>query len=380
LGAIILEDAMTAWKPIAVLPNLSIDAAIDGGVIAFAPVSDPRVLAACAAVPKFADFLSRFTDAFGVRLEPAMLIIRTDAEPLLSGDALLSFRDLVAMSVIPYCRSLSTVYGTTHRIVYSNTFWIFPWTLSNDSRFLVMSSPALNGTHVVEQFGGQSTPEMPIVSLKDFDKALFDALLTHWKRHYLGKRKRWRDRALFRSLNMAFQAAALPAGVGTNMFDLGRSISLWVSALEILSHPGDGKAGLDTVYPLFEKLAYCDSKVGARRYAAYHPGKKKKVPKRRSPLPCWMYGKLFEARNHFLHGNRVTARMLSPKGSKDGLFWLAPPLYRLGLGGFLDLVVETNLPYWLSEEGRTPEIRRKRDAHERQHMVERALLRILHSK
>src|SRR5260221_3324315 len=292
------RSILSDWNPIAVLPNLEIADAVDGEIVAFAPADDPRVRAACVAVPRFADFLSRFTDAFGVRLRPATLIVKAEAQPVLDGEALLSFRDLVAMSVIPHCRSINTVYGTTGRIVYSNTFWIFPWTLSTDNQYLVMSSPALGGLHVVEEFTGQSTPEMPIVRLKDIDDALFEALFARWKRHYLGKRKRWSDRALFRSLNMAFQAASIPAGIGTNMFDLGRSISLWVSAFEILSHPGDGRADLSTVYPLFEKVVYCARKVGDRRYAAYQPKQKKNGPKRRSPLTCWVYGKLFQARNH----------------------------------------------------------------------------------
>jgi hypothetical protein len=110
---------------------------------------------------------------------------------------------------------------------------------------------------------------------------LFQALLSRWKRHYFGKRARWQDRALFRSLNMAFQAASLPAGVGANIFDLGRSVSLWVSAFEILSHPRVSKADLFTVYPLFERVVYCERKVGRRQYAAYIPQWKKIRTKRR---------------------------------------------------------------------------------------------------
>ena len=221
------------------------------------------------------------------------------------------------------------------------------------------------------------------MQIKDFDTALFEALLVRWKRHYFGKRARWEDRALFRSLNMAFQAALLPAGVGANIFDLGRSVSLWVSALEIFSHPRVGKADLFTVYLLFENITYCDEKVGRRRYAAYVPkwkkdqNKKKKTKEPRRPLPCWIYGKLFQARNHVLHGNRVTIKTLSPTGTKDGLFWLAASLYRLGLSGFLNLVVDKKLPYFLSHAyDKNVPLQKKRKMYDRQHMVERALLRI----
>jgi hypothetical protein len=379
------EALVTSWSPVAILPNLLRGDAVDGEVVAFAGSSDRRVQAICQAIPKFADLLSRFTDAFGAALDPMVLIARDDMIPCLTADALLSFRDMVAVSVIPYSRSLNTVHRNTGRIVYSNSFWIHPWTLSKDNEYLTTHTPAFRGIHVVEAFRGQSSPELSVIRLedKDFDKPLFEALLFRWKRHYFGKRARWEDRALFRSLNMAFQAASLPAGVGANIFDLGRSVSLWVSALEILSHPRVAKADLFTVYPLFEKLTYCESKVGRRRYAAYIPqwkkdqNKKKKTKEPRRPLPCWIYGKLFQARNHVLHGNRVTIKTLSPTGTKDGLFWLAPILYRLGLSGFLNLVVDQKLPYWLSHEyDNNVLLQKKRKAFDRQHMAERALLRI----
>jgi hypothetical protein len=118
------------------------------------------------------------------------------------------------------------------------------------------------------------------------------------------------------------------------------------------------------------------------RYAAYIPGKKRnnkgqkvKVPRR--SLPCWIYGELYQARNDFLHGNRVSVKTLSPTGAKDGLFWLAPSVYRLALTGFLKLSVDRNLPYWLSDSHKNdPLSRRKQEAYDRQSMIERALLRI----
>lgn len=48
----------------------------------------------------------------------------------------------------------------------------------------------------------------------------------------------WDDVALTRSLNMAYHASLLPAGTDTTFYDVGRIVSLWVSAFEILVHPG----------------------------------------------------------------------------------------------------------------------------------------------
>jgi hypothetical protein len=209
--------------------------------------------------------------------------------------------------------------------------------LSGDNQHLTLSTPALLGFHVVEEFHGQSSPELPVMELIDVDEPLFEALLLRWKRHYLGLRKRWQDRALFRSLNMAAQAAQIPAGVGTTLYDLGRMSALWVSAFEILAHPRNENSGLRRVYPLFERVSYLDRNVGQRRYAAFMNQDRNKNPWPRRPLPCWLYGKLYQARCDFLHGNPLGAKPLYPRGSKVNLFWLAPSLYRLALTGFLGL-------------------------------------------
>jgi hypothetical protein len=258
-------------------------------------------------------------------------------------DPIMSFRDLVAMSVVPYARSLNSVYNTSNRIVYSNSFWLYPWITGRDTEYLVASTPAFQGVHVVEQFHGQSSPEISVMELReqDIDKPLFEELLRRWKRYYLRKRQSWQDRALFRSLNMANQAAQLPAGVGTILYDLGRMVALWVSAFEILAHPRTEDSGLRRVYPLLERVSYWDRNVGRRRYAAYMPrGKKRKKPTKpspRRPFPCSLYGKLYQARCDFLHGNPIHDNALHPNGSKLSLFWVAPVLYRLALTGFLEL-------------------------------------------
>jgi hypothetical protein len=116
------------WTPAAILPNLSARNAVEGDVIALAPGLDPRVQAFCTAHPKFGELLSRFTDAFHIPLDPVVLIVRDDVLPKLAEvDPLASFRDLVALCVIPYCRSLAAVYPNPHRVSYSSSFSFYPW-------------------------------------------------------------------------------------------------------------------------------------------------------------------------------------------------------------------------------------------------------------
>jgi hypothetical protein len=318
------------WFPAAVLPNIQLSASIEGEGIALAPPYDPRVQAAHA---NFRKFLDRFTDAFRRTLEPVSLIVNQDLISKSTDMAVLAaFRDLLALSVIPYARALNQNHRQWPRICYSDSFWLYPWMLNKENEYLVANTPAIRGLEAVEEFHGQSSPALPVLSVDELDRPLFEVLVRRWKRHYLGMRPRWEDRALFRSLNMAQHAAQLPAGSDTTLYDIGRLFGLWVSACEILSHPGrTGKSDILKVYGLLEQTSYSNPNAAARRFKAY--GSKNA----RRCLPCWAYGRMHQFRNDFMHGNPIDNRRLTPRMDRPSLFWIAPCLYRLALTGFLKL-------------------------------------------
>jgi hypothetical protein len=98
-------------------------------------------------------------------------------------------------------------------------------------------------------FKGQSSPTLFRTALDaaDLDQPLLAALLSRWQQRYQASEPDWADIALFRSLNMAYHSSLLPAA-DTTFYDLGRLVSLWVSAFEILVHPGgNGQANRDKV-------------------------------------------------------------------------------------------------------------------------------------
>lgn len=321
------------WLPAAILPNIHGERAIEGDVIALAPLNDPRVIAFGNLHPKFKDLTRRFTDAFREPIQPFIEIIREDVSAKLSYvEPLASFRDLVALSVVPYGRALNTVFGhrAIHRIVYSNSFWLYPWMLGKDNEHLTIATPAFNGLHIVEAFHGQTTPELPAMKLREIDEPLLEILLRRWKGYYLGSRKQAQDRALFRSLNMAAQASQLPAGIDVTLYDLGRIIALWVSACEILAHQSAGYAGVTQVYDLLGKVNFVDRGQGLRKYKAFVRRKHGITQRQQRNLSCWLYGELYHARCDFLHGNPVRKDRLNFKG-EIGPFWVTPCLYRLVL-------------------------------------------------
>jgi hypothetical protein len=167
----------------------------------------------------------------------------------------------------------------------------------------------------VQKFNGQSSVVIFRVGLgpRDVDQPLLDALLARWHRRYCSPAVEWSDIALFRSLNMAYGASLQPAGIDTTFYDVGRIIALWISAFEILTHPGGSdRGGIKKVFALIEGTPWIFPKSGA---LDYETGK----PKTKRTLASWLYQKLHDCRNDFLHGNPVERRRLTLPGSQQRL-------------------------------------------------------------
>ena len=365
---------MEEWIATAVLPNVEIQNPVEGGFAAFAARGDPRVSALCQAHPNLKRFLGKFTNAFGIKLRPTVLIVKSSAPRSIFGvDALASFRDAVALSVVTRSRAHEIVHPRGHRINFSNSFWFYPWMLEKSYDDLVGDTPGLLGLHEVGAFRGQSSPEVPGMRLtrSDIDEPLLTALLDRWRRCYGGSRPQWPDRALFRSLNMANQASQLPAGRDATFYDVGRMIALWVSAFEILAHPGNGKSSLWAVYDLLERVEWTLRLAGLRRYKAYEA---KRKGNRRRIIACRLYGEIYRARNDFLHGNPVARNRLIVKPAKRSLFQYAAPLYRMALAGFLPLSWSGQLPSVNEAQAFAEHVAERMDFRSYQKAVEKALL------
>jgi hypothetical protein len=171
---------------------------------------------------------------------------------------------------------------------------------------------------------------------------------------------------------MANIACQLPGVADATMYDVGRTLALWVSAFEILAHPGRGKSDLAAVYGLFDRLAFHDRNVKAKRYFSFDPNRKKMS---RGSLARWVYYELYRARNDFLHSNPVEPARLRPTGSRTNLLNLASPLYRLALSGFLSLAFSEPKVPASDAAGFVARHLQKSDFDNFQHLCERGLLR-----
>ena len=107
------------------------------------------------------------------------------------------------------------------------------------------------------------------------DDALMNELLRRWTHRYSTEKPHWKDRALFRSLNMANAVANLQGHAEITHYDLGRLVALWVSAFEILAHPPYGRqSGYKQVYGLLNSIQWKHSRNKEKRFSPY-PHKKK---------------------------------------------------------------------------------------------------------
>ena len=328
---------MSNWIPVFTLPNVFVKEPIEVEYVALVSPDDERCRQIGKTNKNFLKFLRSFTDAFKRKIIPSVLLIRDDAPKwVMSMEAIGGFRDAVSISAVVHNRTISILYNNPRSNQYSSFFEFYAWNLSKDFNLLVTDNPALMGMDTLEDFKGQSTAGLPTSKWEglDTDETLLKALLGEWPRRFSQSPATWRSRALFRSLNMAHAAAEIPALVDLTAQSLGRSVALWVSAFEILTHPRDGDAGLREVYRVLENVDWRTESCNELVHDCYL-GRSGKT--RRGNLACWIYGELNHARNDYLHGNELAEDRLVVKASERNLFQFAPSLYRLLLTGYLGI-------------------------------------------
>lgn len=326
------------WEPIWALPNIEIEEPVDNDIVALVPSSDPRIQELIDKYPIFRMFMGQFKDFHGEPIEPTLIIRRSDVTEYFKNiDPIASFRDLVVASTVPLARSLSIINRhIPDRVTYSNSFWVYPWMVSDDYESIIAHTPAMLALDNIGQFSGRSSPDLPRTNLlrRCFDKPLLQELLRRWGARYETNSPKREDVKLFRSLNMVNQACLLPAGTDVVYHDYGRMIGIWVAAFEILVHPGpNGKAKRNVVFKLLQNIPWIEKKCGYRRF-------KIKVSKNcyeQKNLACWLYDRINTCRNNFMHGNPVDSKHLLLPVSHRCLTDFAATLYRLALTSFLDL-------------------------------------------
>ena len=326
------------WIIFFVLPEIQVKQAIGNDLILIAPFDDPRVKECVSNSPYAKALAENFKDQFGRSITPSFLIA-VDAIPNCIRDieAIVGFRNAFALSVIARGHEHSLSNKFVAYPLYSDYFQLYPITIGKDNDCFLTHSPALHGfDDEYEKFAGQTNPSLAgqCGMSTDNDTSLFNLILRAWERRFLkGKTSDWSTTALFRSLEMAYRASAMPFANHATVNDYGTSASLWVSALEILSHPRKGKADLLTVMNLLGQFQWNDRSVKRRLYKVRHRQQEHRVN-----LPQRLYKELYDTRNEFLHGNPISTNRLNPfrRKGKPGITRFAPLLYKVALLCYLD--------------------------------------------
>jgi len=360
------------WLPVFALPNLALDRAIETALVALVPPQDPRVTRLRDKHQAFDQFLGRFSDSFGVRFEPAVILLKADAPKMFFDiGALSSFRNLIAISAIVQNRALNMLHPHNHGAVFGEVFAFYPWMIDEEYQRLRVRTPALMGIHYVGELQGQSSPALsrPYVTVSSLDAPILQDLLRRWEHHYGAEKPDWRDVKIFRSLNMAYHASLMPALSDATFLDIGRLISLWVSALEILAHPEKKEVHKENVFNLLDEAHWEQGVLKERSYTVVS----KKTPVERT-LAAWLCDKLYECRNDFLHGNPVDRNSIRLPHTNRSIFEYAAPLYRMALAETLELEFDKPQPSLADPKACGDYIAARRSFFDPQRVIEDALL------
>ncbi len=330
------------WSVIFVMPNINIREAVGNEHISIVPFDDHRVSECTSASPFCKALIENFEDEFGRQVYPSALIINDDAPASVRHiEAIVGFRNALALSAI--------IRGHEHRLtstfvaypLYSDYFDFYPMTVSRDDDGYIRKSPSMLGWEdEYSDFKGQTSPGLGSMDMRPrANDPILELILKAWKRRYIKPRKNeWATRSLFRSLEMAYQATSMPFRNHSSIYDYGSSASLWVSALEVLSHPRKGKADLKSVLNMLNGYEWHRSTLGRKAYRIKYRGARHSVN-----LVLKLYKELYDTRNHFLHGDPVRRSSLYPFRNKrtQPLTRFAPLIYKVALMSVLDKYKQT---------------------------------------
>jgi hypothetical protein len=315
-----------------ILPNLQINAPVETNYVGILPTSDSRVIEIAKRSPAVDKLISSFSDHHGSKISVSVMVLHQDAPKTIKDvTALVSFRNVLAISCVLQSWLFSIGSPNAIGTQFSDYFDFYPFGPTRDGVDLLHIGHGLNALDSADDFQGQPYPELSrnhIQSPATFDEHLFSLLLKAWVNRFEKGRRDWKSNKLFRSLAIAYHACSLPKKNSLWFYDLGVSVALWISAFETLVHPGRlGKSDLLAVLDLFSKSQFSDSVGKRQRKIAF------RSQVRKGNAAAYLYSRLYESRNAFLHGNPVTVytALYKSRNQHSLLTTVAPVLFNTAL-------------------------------------------------
>ena len=324
------------WTPVWAMPNITLDEPIEASHAALVPSHDQRVLEFAEREPVFGVYLKAFRSEFGIQFQPTIGLAHEDArKTVFTVSAFGGFRDAVCMSAAITGQTRTLQGGHPQGVLFSDAFDVYPWFPSTEwNGHVVALTPALKALHSLNELRPQSAPALGKRSLSPhhLDEPLLKAIVDRWERCFAGGNEFVEDRRLFRALDMARAASKPPGGVDASEFDAGRSVSLWVSAFEILAHD-ERRSDFGRVIAMLNRVEWLRPTLKTQDREVRSHNKGNPV---RTNLAGELYRRLYHARNAFLHGNPLTAETLT-LGNGKSILPYAGPLFRMALTAYLSL-------------------------------------------
>lgn len=328
------------WVLIFVLPNLILKEPFETEYMAIIPYNDKRLKSIRLNNPPAKKLLTNFKTITGKRIKPPALVWRKDAPKTVQhNEAVVAFRNSLAISCLLYGCSVSVNADNVFGPVFSDFFDFYPVTIGKGGGFH-LSSPALEAYGPrLDKFYGSIYPHLPYHDFHEatISKFMAEKIIKKWNERFVSPAEdTWETRLLFRSLEMVYQAMVTPFRNNSTLYDYGTNLSLWVSAFEILVHkkPGD-RVGWKQVIELLGKYRWGPKQLRGKWYTIHKDRKQKKIKK--GNLVQKLYMELYDTRNAILHGNQIKESRLFPFHNKKRppLALLAPSIYWTALSVFL---------------------------------------------
>ena len=342
-------ESMGEWQFLYLLPHIDLREPIENARLAAVPHDDERLAQIRSREPATDRLVSTFTNQFGAAHHPSCILTAFEPAPITDFYAITAFRNCIEVSVTSLSWVRAVLGGNVPHVLWSDHFDLYPFAPSKDGRELIGRSLALGTALYTKpcEFQGQTAPHMPSSDhvFYSLDELLFGRLMQEWNRRFVNGVRNRNAEKLFRSLETAYVANRIPA-VGSGhptIHDIGVSIGLWVSAFEILSHPGNSRVNWRDVFELLGRIEWLSRDIGRRRFVMRNrlgePSKDSNKKVQRFNLCQKLYGELYRARNDFLHGNRVRPANLFAHGGVGELtlLYCAPIVYRVALAAYLDI-------------------------------------------
>ncbi|MCU7497191.1 MAG: hypothetical protein HF314_14070 [Ignavibacteria bacterium] len=294
------------WIFISILPNLFINIPIETKYAAIVSQDDPRISSIKEKYPPVRDLLSSFININGATIKPAVLIVSKKVfRKKERHAAVVAFRNIAALCIIldgwiPVVHAKQPNVSTT---LFSDYYELFLLNGYNEKYYFV-KSPALHD--VIYKAKLKYQPNYSLPDTKNFflfyDNKLFNALIKLWEEYFIYNKKEHQYSALLRSLQMAYSACKMATDNFSTLYDYGTKIGLWVSAFEILFHPGgSGTIRLADIIAKLNKYEFGEPKLQNCRFNVWI--NKKLILD--SNILGLIYKNIYDTRNDFFHGNSI---------------------------------------------------------------------------